>query len=385
MEIVERPDPDALELRDRPVVATPTISACREDLQLACRSRPIAGDFAALDLAAARGVIALLYTDSSSGGSAVDRAHVLLHDRALQPLGESTLATDGAIYDLALTTTADGWLVALAVAPHLELIHLDADGRELGPRQRVDAARTPRFAADPLAPAAPLLTWVAASGGAVYSGGVAPRGAWPPPARLFETTIEPNFAGQVAIAAGEFLVARRAGRGVEVARVSARGVVRSTRADVGHSTEYPTLVRCDDGPRMIWSNFASRGEVRWARLDDSGAVVGPEVRLSGIPDHFNHSPAICDGVDTMVLLAGYTGITGLSKSLDLVRVDGEGAIISDPLRIYDAAAGVAYRPTMRRDGDALVAAWGVRGSAQIALARVDLERVGPRKGATLAR
>ncbi|MCA9660186.1 MAG: hypothetical protein KC486_17710, partial [Myxococcales bacterium] len=292
---------------------------------------------------------------------------------------------DGAIHDVALTTTADGWLVALAVAPHIELVHLSADGRELGPRERIRDARTPRFAADPQAPAAPLLTWVAASTGAVHSGGIAPRGASRPPVRLFERTVEPNFAGQVAIAVGEFLVARRAARGVEVVRVSARGDVRARHADVGGSTEYPTLVRCDDGPRMIWSNFASRGEIRWARLDDSGALVGPEIRLSGVPDHFNHSPAICDGVDTLVLLAGYTGGTGLSKSLDLVRVDAEGAIVSDRLRVYDGAAGVAYDPTMRRDGDALVAAWGVRGSAEIALARVDLRSAGTREGPTIAR
>ncbi|MEZ4385834.1 MAG: hypothetical protein R3A79_31235 [Nannocystaceae bacterium] len=382
MEHVERVERDDPELTPQQVVvAAEPRPACRENAGLAaCRMHPIAGDHGAVALAAGHGVIGLLLADGSWDGRGSERATLVLHDRALAPVGEATLRASGPVVDAALTATSDGWFVALATREHIEVLRLNPAGEEAAARLRVDKASSPRFAADPRDPSAPLLAWAEWTG-AVYSRGAASTTR----TRLFDQTTEPNFAGQVAVGAGDFLVSRRGSRGVEVVRVGADGVVRSRHADVGTSTEYPTLVRCDDGPRMIWSDFAQRGEIRWARLDDDGALVGPQIRLSGVPDHFNHAPAICAGVDTLVLLTGYTGGTGLSKTLDLARVDAQGARIGEPLRIYDGAAGVAYRPAMIRDGDALFVAWGARVSPQIALARVDLERAEGRARRRIAR
>lgn len=376
---VRRPDPVAT-VADNPSAA----EVCRDDPRIrACRVHRASSERLPLDLGAGHGRIALLYaevTPTDQGQGTRSGASMILHDRALTPTGEVRVTVDGWLRDLSLAATADGWLVALAADDRVHLVELDADGHETGARQVIDDASTPRLVAD--GPRTPLLAWDRGYDKGFMAQGVVLRGAPPPVAKLFATVTEATFDGQIAVAPGEFLVARRAGRGIEVRRVSASGQLRSHHADVGANTEYPTLARCDDGARMVWSDFSGRGEIRWARLTEDGAVDGPTIRLSGIPDHFNHSPAVCDGVDTMVLLAGYTGGTGLSRSLDLVRVDARGQIRGEALPLHGDPTSQAYEPTMLRDGDALFVAWATRGVPRIALSRVDLQTI---RGPAIAR
>jgi len=360
------------------VVATAQKKLCEDPRIRACRVYHPPGDLFPLGLASAHGSVALLYATLSEGQlgpQGRSSATLLLHDRSLRPHAERTIRTEGALSDVSLVDTADGWLVALGLEQSVELVRLRADGAEIGTRTTVDHAITPRLVAD--SPRPPLLTWSRTQDAAVWAQTIVERGAPQSPVKLFDTTVEANFDGGIAVAPGEFLIARRSGRGVEVRQLSAAGQLRSDHADVGRSTEYPMLVRCDDGPRMIWSEFGDGAEIRWARLRDDGAIDGDFVRLSGTPDHFNHSPAVCDGVDTLVLLAGYTGGTGLSKSLDLVRVDARGQIVTDAIDLHGDEGHYAYAPTMLRDADALFVAWAVRGEpARIAVARVDLARGG---------
>ncbi len=375
---VRRPDPVATVAK-----APSAAEVCRDDPRIrACRVHTAASDQLPLDLAAGHGRIALLYAEvTPSDQGTRSGASMILHDRELTPTGEVRVAVDGSLRDLSLASTPDGWLVALAADDRVHLVELDALGHETGARRVMEKAYTPRLVAD--GPRTPLLLWNRSYGEGFMAQGVVLRGAPPPAAKLFDTVTEPNFDGQIAVAPGEFLVARRAKSGIEVRRISARGELRSHHADVGTSTEYPMLARCDDGPRMVWSDFSARGEIRWARLTEDGAIDGATVRLSGVPNHFNHSPAVCDGVDTMVLLAGYTGGTGISKSLDLVRVDARGEIRGEALPLHGDPPSLAYEPTMLRDGDALFVAWATRGAPpRIALSRIDLQTS---RGPALAR
>ncbi len=371
---MEERDPD-----DGHREAPPAGQVCRDDPRMhACIVQRIPGDRLALSLAAGHASLALAYiplSDSPGELEAMGAATLLLHDRELNPIGRSQLRAEGGLRDISIIASPDGWMVALAVDRRIEIIRLGVDGREYGYRSTIADAALPKLSADP--PRPPLLLWSKPSNGEFAGRLIVDTGSPPRPTKIFDMTTEPEFGGQIAIAPGEFLIARRSPKGVEVRHMSASGELRSGHADVGPDTEYPTLVRCDDGPRLIWSQFGGRGEVRWARLREDGEVEGELVRLSGIPDHFNHSPAVCDGTDTLVLLAGYTGGTGLSKSLDLVRVDAAGQIISDPLPLHGDGARLAYRPTMLLDQDALFIAWATWNQpARIALARVDLEHTG---------
>ncbi len=362
-----------------PQVEPPAGQVCRDDPRVhACIVHRVPGDRSALALATGHGSLALAYIplmNSPRGPEATAGATLILHDRELRPIGESRLVAKGALRDISLIGTPDGWMAALAIDNRIEIVRLDIEGREYGYRSTIADASLPRLSADP--PRPPLLAWSRPSDGSFAARVIVDIGSPPRPTTIFNSTTEPQFGGQIAIAPGEFLLARRSSDGVVIRQLSAKGELGSRHADVGADTEYPTLVRCDDGPRLIWSEFGGRGEVRWARLRDDGEVIGEMIRLSGIPTHFNHSPAVCDGTETLVLLSGYTGGTGLSKSLDLVRVDNTGEIISDLLPLHGDSGRMAHRPTMLRDHDALFIAWATWNQpVRVALARVDLESTG---------
>ncbi len=260
------------------MVAThpPSAEVCQDDPRVrACRVHTSAGDHLPLDLAAGHGSIALVYAElalSRQDQGAPGVASMILHDRELRPIGEARIQAPGRPQDLSLVATADGWLVALQAEGAVHMVQLDRRGRELGERQVIADATAPRLVAD--GPRAPLLAWDGGYTRGFMAQAVVMQGSPPPLLKLFERTTEPNFAGQIAVAPGEFLVARRADRGIAVRRLSARGELRSHHADVGPNTEYPTLARCDDGPRMIWSDFARRAHVALAEQRPVAEVGG---------------------------------------------------------------------------------------------------------------
>lgn len=362
---------------------------CEDDRRIrACRVTP--GVVAhQISLALARDTLAV--AAAASGNSWVrsdagapprsDRVSLILHDRALQPIGEASIAFDRSIHGVAITASADGWLLAAAGDRTIELVPLDPRGRELGPRGRVDGGVPQWLQRDR---GGPLLIFVRTGklGPDLLAGPVVGvdlvRAS-----TIFENTVEPNFGGEIALPGGEAMVARRTATGVSVARLAADGGRQSLHSDFGGSTEYPILAACADGPRLVWSEFGGPVEVRWARLDGDGARVAGPVRLSGTPDHFNEAPSVCDGDDTLVALTGYTGGTGLSNSIDLVRVDGEGQRRGKPIRV---AAGSIFDPELVADDDALFLAWIALGERpRVALARVDRAAVGRSKALIRAR
>lgn len=347
------------------------IRACRIDMSVVAHHIGLAIGHDTVAVAAAASGNSWVRGDADGPPSST-RAQVIVSDRALRPIGEASIAFDQRIRDVALVETADGWLLAAGGDAHIELVPLDARGREVGPRGRVDGA-VPRLVKRP--GAGPLLVFVRTGkyGQDVLAGavvGVDLRGA----ATIFENTTEPEFGGQIALDGGAALIARRGSAGVSVARLGADGRRGDLHTDFGGSTEYPSLAACADGPRMIWSEFGGPTEVRWARLDGAGSRLAGPVRLSGTPDHFNFAPAVCDGADTLVALTGYTGGTGLSKSIDLVRVDAGGQRQGEALRV---ASGSIYDPELVSDAEALFVAWVALGDRpRVALARVDRAVVG---------
>lgn len=366
-----------------PVVAMAVASgpACADDRAIRrCRvERPKVAPHA-LALAAGHGEVAVAW--SSQGNSwlsdsapspAPGRVWVRRYDRALARFAETRVEFDGAVDEVALVATGTGWVLAAGVASRgIEVVTLSRAGAELGARGRVETGWKPRLAAGDGGPLLVFGSTEPEHPGAVHAARLGGDGAPLWRSRVFDSAIEVHFGGQVAVDGGAFLVARRTNEGVAVARVEGDGTVGERHVEFGGTTEYPLLAWCGDGARMAWSEFGQTIGVRWTRLDAGGRKRGEFSQLAVIPEAFNSTPLVCDGADTLALLGGHTGGTGVSSSLDLTRVDPSGVRRSTLSLRGDTRRG-AFGHAMVRDGDALFAGWIVLGERpEIALARVDV-------------
>lgn len=334
---------------------------CSSDARVtACASRRPAHAPHLLGLAARDGTIAVAWVAAGNSWLTQSERRVshlgfARFDAQLRGLGERTLEVAEVAMDVDLAAVPGGWVVAAQTGKGVELIRLEDHGGRSGASTVIAGAASPGIAAT-------------ATGEVLVVHLAQVEGAWPVRATLvdrkgearwsatiFGETVEPNFGGQVAADGGAFLVARRTNDGVSVVRVEANGAV-GARHTVGTSTEYPSLAWCGASGRLVWTDFSGQGQIRGVKIDGSGRRQGYEHVLGAIPDHFNHSPVLCDGEGSRVLLGGYTGGTGVSKSLDLRRVDEARGAQAGAIPVLGGGGQLAHDPRLVRVDDRRVAA-----------------------------
>ena len=123
--------------------------------------------------------------------------------------------------------------------------------------------------------------------------------------------------------------------------------------------------------RCSWSSC-----VRWGGIGQRGERT-EAVSLGTIPEYYDPAPAAAVGDDTVVLLPGYTGGTGVASHLDVARVRQDGAAIYP--RYVLARTGLvdsisSYALASR--GADLIAAWLIADSTQGDSSRVYPSAIG---------
>ena len=367
MEVPFEPVPQELARLDeqlvspvQPVVVRKRRPCARDSRVLACASGPAGESPHLLGMAAHAGTIAVAEVDAGNPwlpASQASRMRVGLYDARLRQLRQTQVALNGAPFDVDLAFVPGGWVAAVQTPGGSELIWLGEDGEPNAPRTPMPRTAHPGLA---VAPDGEVLVVHVGDGGdgrwPVMASLVEPRGQVRWTVEALPEPVEPHFGGQVAADDGGFLVGRRTHDGVAVVRVERSGAVRPRHGST-MTTEYPSLAWCGAEGRLLWSDFTAQGQIRGAVIDRAGQRRGAQRLLGAVPDHFNHSPVLCDGAGSLALLAGHTGGTGMSKSLDLTRVDHEHGPL--PKAIAVLAEGLtAYDPRMvRLDEHRVVVGW----------------------------
>jgi len=275
-----------------------------------------------------------------------------------------------AVYDIAVAAGRSGWLVATAEVSATVVHHVGLDGTIDGPSLRLPGSVAPHLVVEPSGDVLLVRTGASGTQAALLTSLDAPP-RWD--VVLVEHAVEPRFSSAVAVDGG-FLVSLRGPEGIEVVRLERDGSIGARQRQMGSSTEYPKLASCGRDARMVWADFSSQGMMRWARLDGRGASSDEPSTLGVIPEYFDPSPLLCDGHDSIVLLGGYTGGTGVASHLELVRVDAGGhagerlPVLGAPYSAYDWRIDAL-------DGDMVVSWIALQGSIGVARARA------PRSGA----
>ncbi len=174
------------------------------------------------------------------------------------------------------------------------------------------------------------------------------------PITVFNDPVEPEYGSVVGTNDG-YLIAMRASAGAQIAHVSTSGVV-TYGAALGEDTEYPQIAWTGTEARVTWADFGGTPTMRWSSVDSTGHLTGPTVALGEVPAYYDPCPVVTTNDTTVVLLAGYTGGTGMARRLDITELaaDGTTTLPAYPVNASPLNA-VSYRiATM---GGSLVTAW----------------------------
>lgn len=301
--------------------------------------------------------------------SASGSAYFEILDEQLEPVHRLTLPGEAG-HDVAVAPWRSGWVVATSDGVGTVVRHVGADGSVQGPSLRLEGGAAPHVAVGARGEVLVVRT-------GMFERTHGTRAALltdldEPPrwdVMVVEQPTEPRFGSVVAMDGG-FMVAQRGPAGVEVVRVEHDGRIGARHQQMGSSTEYPKLASCGGTATMVWADFSAQPTVRWAALDGRGQSSTTPVVLGAVPDYFDPSPALCDGLGSLVLLGGYTGGTGVASHLELVRVDGEGRAGGLVPVLGDAPGQRAYDWRIDRlDGDVVVAWIELEGSIGVARLR----------------
>lgn len=319
----------------------------------------------ALALAATDAEVGLAWITSSGVGADGVAPQNRLHFARFRADDLSLIAETGCFGPVdptfvALTTTPTGWIVAADTYAGTEVITLDASGAVAGASRFHAGWHSPLMAARP--GSGPLVVydepnWSGAPAeSSTQAELLAADGSVEWTTRVFDlSSIEPQFGSAVFTGDG-FLVAQRID-GVTVARIELDGRVSATSMPSHDATEYPQLGWTGTEARLVWADFGGAPTMFIARLDRSGARMGDAVEIGGAgPTYFNPCPTLGDGQDAIVLLARYTGGTGLGRQLDVARFDAAGRASVGPFAITQDPNG-ARSHRLARTGGRVVAAW----------------------------
>lgn len=290
---------------------------------------------------AVRGGVAAAVALLGDGGAGHEVLVTLL-DGALRPIGRRTLGRDDRVCSVAIAASGEGWVVALGLVrgaeARVETQWLSEDLSQGGDPASINLGERPRLTARP--EGGPLMQWIdrsAPAGGALRVALLPPRAAplWTTVA--FENPTESEY-GSAAWTGEGFLLAQRVG-GVAVRTVSLDGRLGPLLAVDDDQTEYPQVSASAAGVTISWAHFGGTPSMRMALLDRDGRRTGAPITLGAVPAWFDPAPTLDDGDSSLVLLAGYTGATGVASRLSWVTVP-RGGTPSAPRAVYEGPGPV---------------------------------------------
>lgn len=329
----------------------PSIAVCRDDLGVATQPTRVALATNSVDL------VAVWNEGCKLQMGWFDSNLELTHSTELV---DAPCLTQGGI---TLASLSQDWVVEAGAKRYF----VEASGAT---QRSVDLEGTALFAA-PRDGDTPLLVRQEAYG-VVTATLLEPTGdeAWK--TEVSEGVVEAQYGSAAAVEDG-FLVALRTDLGVQVFQLEAdTGSIAHTSTPGSESTEYPQIGVAGTEVRLVWADFGGVAGVRWARLDTTGEALGATVTIGETPDFFNRSPIVVDGTDTVVLLGGYTGGTGIGKATTLRRLDDMGDQTAGDVAIQSDPNKVQWPQVVAFDG-AFVTAWVGNGTAgRVGLAKVNL-------------
>lgn len=186
-----------------------------------------------------------------------------------------------------------------------------------------------------------------------------------------EQVIEAHYGSATAVSDG-FLVALRTDVGVQVFHLDETGAILDVSTPGSASTEYPQLNASGGEVRLVWADFGATPSLQWAALNEQGERIGDAVQIGSVPDYFNRSPIVVAGEDTVVVLGGYTGGTGIGKATHVRRLDVAGATSAGDVAVQSDPNLVQWPQVVAYDGS-FVTAWVGKGeSGRVGLAKIDL-------------
>jgi len=254
----------------------------------------------------------------------------------LEPDGDPVCigSTKESQYALALAASPGGWFVAYTTAAGVVVRVLATDGTPVGDGAIYAGMHTPLFAERMGSPGdvtgtdgGPLLVMAYSWPGSGLRGVLFDEGG----GERFDVNItgagvvEPQFGDAVFTGKG-FLVIDRATLGVTIWPLDLDGKAGAATMPGGSSTEYGQLAWGKDGGSVTWSDFGGTAGVRWAPIDETGAVTGSTVSIGTVPEVFNVAPIVMLGAETLVMVPKYTGGTGLAGYISWQTISATGAL-----------------------------------------------------------
>jgi hypothetical protein len=318
---------------------------------LGCGNAAGAADVTSLALAASDSAIGLAWAAGPQGQRGL---HVSILAPDLSVTAQvGCLGTDD-VAAVAIAATPAGWLVAAQIPAGVAIYPLRADGTPVGSASILPGAGTPIFAQQP--GGGPLLVWVTGQSGAFATfldaaGGV---GAAVP---LFggSPITEPQYGSAVYVGDG-FLVALRTSNGASVVHLALDGTLGASHS-VGAETEYPQLAWTGSEARVTYGNFGGTAAVDLLRLDATGAPIGSAVTAGSTPQYYDPAPIVGAQGDSVVLLPGYTGGTGIASHVDVGRFAADGHAVYSAYVLGQGGVDRISQYRLAVRGDDVVAAW----------------------------
>jgi hypothetical protein len=331
---------------------------------LACANAGVdAAGATALALAASSTQIALAWI-TAAGTSPAGGVHVAVLSSTLSVLNQTAClgATDAS--RVAMAATPSGWIVAIEVPQGIAIYPLAADGSPAGSGSLLPGASVPILAAQPSG--GPLLVWTSSGADNGYASFLGTDASVGVTVAMFAGVVEPQYGSAVFVGDG-FLVGLRANNGATVAHVSPSGVVGMGHS-MGSETEYPQVAWTGEEARIVYADFSGNAaSLQLVRLDATGAPLSTPVMVGSVPEYYDPAPNVTAAGDSVVLLPGYTGGTGIASHLDVTRVSPTGQPVYAPYVLDQAAQMVdaisPYYFAVR--GPEVIAAWVTGGSSWI--------------------
>jgi hypothetical protein len=268
------------------------------------------------------------FTATADGGLS-SRLHFAAIGSDLMPIGPArcyAAAAGGA----AVAPLPGGWLLAASTFDSsgqplaTVVMPVDREGRRAGASTTIPDVRMIKLVGQP--GGGPLLLSLGqavlldVSGGVVWSRPVfGPDFAWDRAAAVFTGT--------------GFLVAAATDNGLETAKLGLDGSLPSSQVVRGKSSYLPPeLVWTGTEARLMWIESVDPNEVRWARLNGDGQIIGsPVVVATGA--YAGLVPSLSGSFGMAALLPGRGGAGLQANGLSAMTIDGMGNVVVAPYPI----------------------------------------------------
>jgi hypothetical protein len=336
----------------------------------ACEPAPVATrQLWSLDIAASGSEFGMAWVGANLDAQ-VELAFARFADD-LALLMEPVVVPAGCTTEVALAAVGNQWFLALTSDVGVALTVLDDDGKVRSAHVLASEGVAPKIAAGP---EGALIVW--GQDGSIFAVLVdeSANVSSAPASLPFGTEAgDYEYDLDVARAGDGYLVAARVSAGIRLARVELDGsFAPTTAAPVNEESEYPRLATLGDEVRMTYADFSGGIGVsgpRWIRLTSAGEAAGPATVLGTTPDHYGPTAHALIADDSIVMLAGYTGISLTAGFLDAARFTGDGVASGAAERMVTDPTFIRQVHTVVVDGR-VIAAWLNGQPTTIGLARL---------------